>query len=555
MGAVVVSGGTGADPRTPPALPRTAAPFLGTAVLGDGALTAAVDSYGDLVDVRVPGPAGRPLIAVPAERQTAGTVPARTAAIPRLRFGQTALAPWRASSVRQAYLPGSNVLRTALAFGHRRVTLLYAAVGGRLACVVERGDEVQRPVAIRLTGSERLGSRLAGCGGRGARSLLRRALGGDRRWLARARPLDPGAPGWARRMYGRSLLVLRALSDRRSGAIAAGARDGWAYVWPRDAAAASIALAETGYRREARRTAALLSRLDLGAAARFDGSGAPVPGRPAQGDALGWVDAARRAAGMAPLPHARQHSHGGAPAGASPWRDLPDYQEKAPGDYLANAIASASDAVGPTLDADGPIPAHIRGVSSRRGGGGGWIRRLFAGPARHGRRIGLVRVAGEPGSGLDSAAAWGVRPFALPALYPSARATLHRLAATAGRFGLVPSQDWPQAEPWTAPTAWSAWSLAALATAEHGRRARADRRLALRLLGDLRRAATPAGLLPERVDARSGLPRSTTPLAWSHAFAILTLLELWGPRRARATSTSYRQVDVARTGTRASRSR
>ena len=63
-----------------------------------------------------------------------------------------------------------------------------------------------------------------------------------------------------------------------------------------------------------------------------------------------------------------------------------------------------------------------------------------------------------------------------------------------------------------------------------------DRRQALRLLGDLRRAATPAGALPERVDAHTGIPRSTTPLAWSHAFAILALRELWP---ARAAGTSY----------------
>ena len=55
----------------------------------------------------------------------------------------------------------------------------------------------------------------------------------------------------------------------------------------------------------------------------------------------------------------------------------------------------------------------------------------------------------------------------------------------------------------------------------------ADREAALRLMADLRRAATPLGLLPERVDAHTGLPTSTTPLAWSHAFAILALRELW----------------------------
>ncbi|MGE5283203.1 MAG: glycoside hydrolase family 15 protein [Chloroflexota bacterium] len=43
----------------------------------------------------------------------------------------------------------------------------------------------------------------------------------------------------------------------------------------------------------------------------------------------------------------------------------------------------------------------------------------------------------------------------------------------------------------------------------------------------LRRDQTPSGLLPERVDARTGVPTSTTPLAWSHAFAILALRRLW----------------------------
>jgi GH15 family glucan-1,4-alpha-glucosidase len=59
-----------------------------------------------------------------------------------------------------------------------------------------------------------------------------------------------------------------------------------------------------------------------------------------------------------------------------------------------------------------------------------------------------------------------------------------------------------------------------------------DRGAALHLMTALRRAATPAGLLPERVDAHTGLPTSTTPLGWSHAFAILALRELW-PQRIR----------------------
>ena len=49
-------------------------------------------------------------------------------------------------------------------------------------------------------------------------------------------------------MYARSLLTMRALTDAGSGAVAAGARDGWAYVWPRDAGAVAIAFASAGYR-------------------------------------------------------------------------------------------------------------------------------------------------------------------------------------------------------------------------------------------------------------------------------------------------------------------
>lgn len=100
-----------------------------------------------------------------------------------------------------------------------------------------------------------------------------------------------------------------------------------------------------------------------------------------------------------------------------------------------------------------------------------------------------------------------------------------RLVRAEGRFGITPGEDWPEEDPWSAPTAWTAWSLAALG----------ERRQALRLMHALRRSATPAGALPERVDARTGVPRSTTPLAWSHAFAILALQELW-PSRTASTS-------------------
>ena len=327
----------------------------------------------------------------------------------------------------------------------------------------------------------------------------------DRRWLVRARPLGPPAPDWARRMYRRSLLVLRALVDRR-GAAVAGARPRWAYVWPRDAGAVAIALASAGYRPEARRIARFLLGLDLGAAARFNRNGEPIDGRGPQGDAGGWAAAAARAGGIASEPAA---DPGTRPASspylgldAGQWRDRADYQEGDAGDYLGNAIASG---------------ASLAGFETRRG---------------------LVRTAGDPESGLDSAAAWAVRPFARPTLYPAVRRTLLNLVAERGsRFGLIPSERWRGGDdPWTAPTAWTAWSLAALwridRRAGRSREAALDRRAALALIAALRRASTPLGLLPERVNARTGAPTSTTPLAWSHAFAILAIRELW-PRLQR----------------------
>ncbi len=317
----------------------------------------------------------------------------------------------------------------------------------------------------------------------------------DQRWLARARPLGRGAPEWTRRMYRRSLLVLRALVDRR-GAAVAGARAGWAYVWPRDAGAVTIALASAGYHAEARHVARFLLGLALGAAARFNRDGRPVEGRGAQGDATGWVAAAARAAGIPA--RAASTEYATAAARRPAWRGRSDYQEGDAGDYIGDAIASGSSS----------------DLIAKDFGAGGT----------------LARRAGDPGSGADSAAAWAVRPFPHPALFPAARRTLLRLIAERGtRFGIVPSQDWRGGDdPWTAATAWTAWALAALAREDPDRgRRTADRRAALGLMADLRRAATPLGLLPERVDASTGLPTSTTPLAWSHAFAILALRELW----------------------------
>jgi hypothetical protein len=539
--AVQLSGNSRDDPRTPLPLRGLPAPFLSTAVVGSGGLTAALDAYGDVVDLRLPGPAGQAQIDNSFARQKAGSVPGDTGIVLRAGAGGLALPLWRGGGVVQRYLAGTNVLSSFATVAGTRVRIEDAIdparprLTRRIDAIARDGGPMELHLGVNLDlDGDPVGDRirplrigfLQGDGddsvrctahprpdrvevdvdeedprgvlswrGQGSlRTILscaftqapagetgaaNAAVRADRDWLARARPLESAAPGWAWAMYRRSLLVLRALSDRRSGAVAAGPRDGWAYVWPRDAGAAAIALSAAGYPREASRIVAFLARLDLDAAARFRGDGSPVDdGRELSGDSQGWVEAAAAAAGVSP------------PRGRLRWRGRGDYGERSgdTGDYLANAIASS-------------------GVGASR------LRMLFGGPG------GLVRRARDPGSGYDSAVAWAVRPFPRPALFPSLRFELARISASAKRFGIVPAGDWPGTYPWTAPTAWTAWSLATLAQRDE----------ASRLLRALRRAATPAGLLPERVSDLTGVPDSTAPLAWSHAFALLALRALYAP--------------------------
>jgi glucoamylase len=588
VGVVLVSGGEDDGPRTPAALPGLPPPFLGTAVAGDGGLTAAVDAYGDVVDLR-PGPAGKALIDNPADRQAAGTVAEDTGIVPRVSIGGgDPMAMWEADRVTQRYLTGTNVVRTVARFdgdgddgtdgsraGTTRVVMTVATSGNELAVVMRAGgggsptSRVIPSIGVSLAGGVRcarqrraalhdlicklgrgvppVSGSAAGDGGGSASAVIRGAMAEGRAWLRRSSgpragadrgpttgdELGAGAPKWARSMYERSLLTVHALTSAKTGAVAAGARDGWAYVWPRDAATAALALEASGHRDEARAVAKFLAGLDLTAAARFTEIGAPVPGRAAQGDALGWVDAAAKATGVP------------GPSAPFPWRDRADYQESSPGTYLGNALAAAAARV------DGPKTGHIGGFSAHQhqvAGDGAGVLREFGEPD------GLVRAAGDPASGLDSAAAWAIRPFELTALYPAAERTLLHLLEAGTPYGITPGEGWDGGEdPWTAPTAWSAWSLAALASGasrtgapqasareaggrgprtnlpvrEGGVPSHRSRQAALSLLADLRRASTPAGDLPERVGAHTGIPTSTTPLLWSSAFTVLALRELW----------------------------
>jgi hypothetical protein len=267
----------------------------------------------------------------------------------------------------------------------------------------------------------------------------------------------------------------------------AGERDGWDYVWPRDASAGAMALEAAGLRTEARRVAHFLGSLDLDDGARFYPDGAAVPGRPWAGDGEGWVAAAERAARHRSmdgtvLPSGRLATT--SQDGPGDWRDRQDYGENVTGDLLGNAIAA------------GAPPAEIT--------------------SRFIRPSGLVRQEG--GDELDSSAAWAATIFPSRGLRGAVRQTLLEFTRDSTPFGIPPIEGWTPGQVWTAPTAWSAWALAKLG----------DTGAADRLLKELRRAATQSGTLPERVDARTGRPTSTTPLAWSHGFAILALRARYG---------------------------
>ena len=298
-----------ADPRTPAALPRAAAPVPDRR----GGRGRRADGGDRRLRRRRRPAAGTGRAGADRQPATSARRPARcrpaTGIVPLVSVGGGPPLPlWRADSVRQHYLPGTNVLRTVGRFGagrSRSSARRAAASSAASAAGRRRRLEARRTAGVSfrrdLLGG---GSRVHLDDGR-ARADHRGGAGcGPALALDRAGRWADGAPAWARRSYERSLLVLRALTDRRSGAVAAGARDGWAYVWPRDAGAVAIALAAAGYRAEARRVARFLLGLDLDAAARFDGAGEPVAGREAQGDAAGWVAAAAaRAAGLpAPCP-------------------------------------------------------------------------------------------------------------------------------------------------------------------------------------------------------------------------------------------------------------
>ena len=355
-----------------------------------------------------------------------------------------------------------------------------------------------------------------------------------RDWLRAG--LVPGVTAAQRSMATRALLDLR-LGVRPNGAVVAGWRSGWEYVWPRDSSWVAVALSDTGHPAMAYQILRFLQHIQAANgiwAARYlpDGSGPVRDGRPAELDADGWVPWAVWSWAVT------QQLRPGSPsrrdltllwpmvtrAADAASRSLT--QDGLPGpamDYWEVSVQVTIGTAAPLLvglRAAADLAADIGGATATSDG-----RRWAAAAARLARAItatfgwtGYQRLP-EAGSGADAAVTFLGPPFAEPnpGVLNAARSAQQALVVPNG--GLQPGTTWPGTPDvaWTAETAF--FALFDAATGQHGR--------AAVLLDWLAAHTTKLGSLPEQVNS-AGRSASVAPLSWSDAVTLLALLAQTG---------------------------
>jgi len=356
----------------------------------------------------------------------------------------------------------------------------------------------------------------------------------DREWL-RAGTV-PGDTAASRAMATRALLDLR-LDVRPNGAVVAGWRSGWDYVWPRDSSWVAVALAQTGHPDMAYRILRFLQRMQPGNgiwAARYlpDGSGPVLDGRPAELDADGWVPwAVWSWAASQPL------TPGGQPrrelaqlwpmvvraADAAARSLAPDGLPGPAMDYWENSVEVTLGTAAPLLAglrAAAALAADVGGAAAA-GDGRRWASaagRLASAITAAFGRTGYQRVP-LAGSGADAAVTFLGPPFGEPSPQVLRAARSAQQALTVSNGGLAPGEAWTGTPDvaWTAETAF--FALFDAATGQH--------RQAAALLDWLAAHRTKLGSLPEQVNS-AGQPASTAPLSWTDAVALLALLAQTG---------------------------
>jgi glucoamylase len=360
-------------------------------------------------------------------------------------------------------------------------------------------------------------------------ACVRAEAAADERWMSAG--IVPGNGQLMRSMATRALLDLR-LSLQPDGALVAGWRPRWRYVWPRDASWAAVALADTGHYGDAFRIFRFLGRVQLPNgtwAARYwpNGSGPVRDGRPSELDADGWVPwavwewlaAAQHGTASERLAARRQL--------AVLWPMVRAAADAAARSLTADGLPRPSmdyweDSVQVTLGTCAPLLSGLRAAADIAAGQGArglarrWAlaaQRLSAAMSAAFGRYGYHRLPYQK-SGSDAAAAFLGPPFA-PASPMIGRTVLaSQRALTLPGGGITPGTNFPsnRGSAWTAETA-----AFALYDAESG-----DHLAAARILTWLARHRTKLGELPERVTR--GQPASVAPLAWTDAAVLLALV-------------------------------
>lgn len=345
----------------------------------------------------------------------------------------------------------------------------------------------------------------------------------QRDWLAAG--TVPGADGPYEPMARAALLDLRTLL-LPGGAAVAGWSERWRYVWPRDAAFVSVALARTGHVEDALDVLGFLDGVqapDGSFQARYlpDGSG-PPDDRGVQTDGTGWAlwaaglvvaeldDPAQRAAAahrLRPLVvRSTQHATAlvartGLPPASPDYWEVPERSltlgtvvPLVAGLQQADTLLRLTGDV--TLaDAAGRAATRSQVATIREFGGSGYARYAAGGHA-------------------DAATAFLLTPF-LRAPAPGAHDAWLASVPTMRRpaSGLAPGAGWrDHGVSWTPQTSLYAW-----VAAENG-----EPELAHGWLDFLDAHRTTAGSIPEKV-LGDGSPAAVAPLAWSAACVLLAL--------------------------------
>ncbi|MDI3279786.1 MAG: glycoside hydrolase family 15 protein [Bacillota bacterium] len=408
-----------------------------------------------------------------------------------------------------------------------------------------------------------------------------------RTWLSRQKHDLTGLSPEMVELFYRSLLIMKAHSDRNRGGIVASAdfdilefsRDHYGYVWPRDGALVALALSEAGYDEPAREffqfcREVITERGFLLHKYSSDGSAGSSwhpwveggePQFPIQEDETALVLYAldryyRRFKDLELVESAYHRLVEKAARFMAGYRDETTGLPKPSYDLWEErrgVLAYTSATVWAGLRSAARL-ALLLGRSEdahhwRKAGAEvreAVLHHLY--DPRLGRflRLILPRPEGEPAKDftLDSSL-WGLFAFGLlpahdPRMERSFQAVVERLWVKEGVGGLARYEqdryfaveglnpETVPGNPWVVCTLWLAqWHIA---------RARSLQDLlpAYRLLEWTVQRASPSGILPEQVHPLTGRPLSVAPLTWSHGTFVLTALQY--ARRARALTAQER---------------